>query len=217
MKKLFFLIPAILCFQLNYATIHIIGVWSGYYQFVPSNITIQLGDTIQWHPLFDLPSLTDPHTITSTTIPGGAPSFDVPFASPSDTFFQYIPQVAGIYNYVCTPHAISMGMTGSFEVIDSTAGIYDEILLSLKVFPNPSSSYINLSINSDNYTVFKSSNNTIELTSTEGKLVKKMILPNMKDEHIETKMDISELAGGIYFLKISSGKLVKQVKVIIQH
>ena len=41
---------------------------------------------------------------------------------PADTFFQYIPQVAGLYEYVCTPH-IPNGMIGEFTVIDGTTAI----------------------------------------------------------------------------------------------
>ena len=58
------------------------------------------------------------HTITSSNIPIGANSFDQIWQAPADTFFQYIPQVEGFYEYVCTPH-ISFGMTGSFNVINT--------------------------------------------------------------------------------------------------
>ena len=61
------------------ATIHNIQVWSGYFQFLPSTLTLQLGDTIQWTPL-DQPMPNMPHTITSSTIPIGAISFDVSWA-----------------------------------------------------------------------------------------------------------------------------------------
>jgi plastocyanin len=95
-------------------TIHKIGVWGGYYEFVPASITIQLGDTIEWEPYFGmLPTML--HTITSDNIPIGAVSFDQVWQMPADTFFQYIPQVVGLYQYVCTPH-IPNGMIGEFTV-----------------------------------------------------------------------------------------------------
>ena len=94
-------------------TIHQIQVWSGYMQFLPpNNIIVQLGDTIHWTPL-DPPTMS--HTITSNNIPAGAVPFDQIWQMPTDTFFQYIPQVAGLYQYVCTPH-IPMGMIGDFTV-----------------------------------------------------------------------------------------------------
>jgi len=102
-------------------TIHTIGVWGGYYQFVPGSITIQLGDTLQWEPFAGLlPTML--HTITSDNIPVGAASFDQVWQMPADTFFQYIPQVAGLYQYVCTPH-IPNGMIGEFTVITGTTAV----------------------------------------------------------------------------------------------
>ena len=120
MKKLLLILFILSSFN-SKATIHQIGVWGGYYQFVPSSITIQLGDTIQWEPYFGLlPTML--HTITSVNIPTGATAFDQVWQMPADTFFQYIPQVAGLYEYVCTPH-IPNGMIGEFTVINGTTAI----------------------------------------------------------------------------------------------
>ncbi|HIG33170.1 MAG TPA: hypothetical protein EYQ09_07040 [Flavobacteriales bacterium] len=102
-------------------TIHTIGVWGGYYEFVPVSITIQLGDTVEWEPYFGLLPMMF-HTITSDNIPVGAVSFDQVWQMPADTFFQYIPQVAGLHQYVCTPH-IPNGMIGEFTVITGTTAV----------------------------------------------------------------------------------------------
>jgi plastocyanin len=117
MKKLLIILFIISSFN-SKGTIHTIGVWGGYYEFVPASITIQLGDTLQWEPYFGLlPMML--HTITSDNIPVGAASFDQVWQMPSDTFFQYIPQVAGLYQYVCTPH-IPNGMIGEFTVTNGS-------------------------------------------------------------------------------------------------
>ena len=77
-----------------------------------------MGDTIEWEPYFGLlPMML--HTITSDNIPVGAASFDQVWQMPADTFFQYIPQVAGLYQYVCTPH-IPNGMIGEFTVTNGS-------------------------------------------------------------------------------------------------
>ena len=116
MKKLLLILFIISSFN-SKGTIHQIQVWNGYYQFLPpNNITVQLGDTIQWIPL-DPPTMT--HTITSDNIPVGAVPFDQVWQLPADTFFQYIPQVTGLYQYVCTPH-IPNGMIGEFTVVNGT-------------------------------------------------------------------------------------------------
>ena len=120
MKKLLLILLIISSFN-SKGTIHKIGVWGGYYEFVPASITIQLGDTLQWEPFAGLlPMML--HTITSDNIPSGAAPFDQVWQMPADTFFQYIPQVAGLYQYVCTPH-IPNGMIGEFTVINGTTAI----------------------------------------------------------------------------------------------
>ena len=116
MKKLLLILFIVSSFN-SKGTIHQIQVWNGYYQFLPpNNITVQLGDTVQWIPL-DPPTMT--HTITSDNIPAGAASFNQIWQLPADTFFQYIPQVVGLYQYVCTPH-IPMGMIGEFTVVNGS-------------------------------------------------------------------------------------------------
>ena len=117
MKKLLPILFIFFSFS-SKGTIHQIQVWNGYYQFLPSNnVTVQLGDTIQWTPL-DPPTKT--HTITSTNIPSGAAAFNQIWQLPADTFFQYIPQVVGLYQYVCTPH-VNMNMIGEFTVVSGGA------------------------------------------------------------------------------------------------
>ena len=124
MKKLILILFIISSFN-SKGTIHKIGVWGGYYEFVPASITIQLGDTLQWEPFAGLlPMML--HTITSDNIPSGAAPFDQVWQMPADTFFQYIPQVAGLYQYVCTPH-IPNGMIGEFTVINGTTAINEHI------------------------------------------------------------------------------------------
>ena len=120
MKRLLLILCIISSFN-SKGTIHKIGVWGGYYEFVPASITIQLGDTLEWEPFAGLlPMML--HTITSDNIPVGAAAFDQVWQMPADTFFQYIPQVAGLYQYVCTPH-IPNGMIGEFTVINVTTAI----------------------------------------------------------------------------------------------
>ena len=122
-------------------TIHEIMVWNGYMQFLPSSLEMQLGDTVHWLPL-DFPTMM--HTITSTNIPEGAEAFDELWQAPADTFFQYIPAVTGLYEYVCTPH-IPMGMVGSFTVLPPVAGgIKDSWENDMLVYPNPTSDILYL-------------------------------------------------------------------------
>ncbi len=76
------------------------------FQFAPANFTINLGDTV----LFTW--ISGSHTTTSTTIPGGAASWNQSMNS-SSTSFIYVPAVVGVYDYHC---AIHTSMIGQFTV-----------------------------------------------------------------------------------------------------
>lgn len=119
MKKTFTLfLTALLAglFTSKAGTFHIMV---GNLQFNPSNLTINLGDTIVW-TWFE-----GTHTTTSTQIPNGATSWDE-LLSNNSTEFSYVPAVEGSYDYKCSPHA-SMGMTGHFTVIN-TSGLTENKL-----------------------------------------------------------------------------------------
>ncbi len=86
-----------------FAVKHTVNVQN--YVFVPANLNVQVGDTIRWVWINGV------HTTTSTTIPTGASSWDAPMTS-SNPVFEYRVGVAGVYNYLCTPHSSSQ--IGSF-------------------------------------------------------------------------------------------------------
>lgn len=88
--------------------------------FVPKNLDITIGDTVEWHRLDGV------HTITEGLgpFPDGSEYFDAPFngANPifSVTFDAAFvaanpPNAADIYDYYCVPH-FSNGMTGRIRV-----------------------------------------------------------------------------------------------------
>jgi len=176
------------------ANIHEIFVWNGYMQFLPSSLTVQLGDTIQWLPL-DHPTMV--HSITSTNIPVGASTFDQVWQAPADTFFQYIPQVVGLYEYECTPHAPNMG--GSFEVIDSTNNIIENNKNLLLVYPNPTHELITIDIETYNGPF------EIEIYDLKGRL-----LETTKSR----KISLKNYSKGIYMFKVSYGDITEEVRVI---
>ena len=169
------------------ATTHEILVWSGYMQFLPSNIdTVNLGDTINWLPL-DPPTMA--HTITSTNIPLGAIPFDEVWQLPADTFFQYIPIAIGHYDYVCTPHV--PGVIGSFIVYGSPSNCIENSKQDINLFyPNPAVSSLNINCN---YLQLP-----FEIYNMHGNLIKVGLTQN--------KLDISFLNSGIYQLIIFADK-----------
>jgi plastocyanin len=189
-----FAIVALSSFSVN-ATIHEIRVWNGYFKFLPNSLTIQLGDTIQWLP-FDSPTMT--HTITSTNIPTGATTFDQIWKLPADTFFQYIPQHIGTYDYVCTPHEISYNMIGSFTV-QGTTSLEEKATTSKPVtlYPNPVANRLHV------------------LNATKGQQFDIFNLNGKKvlESNLQT-INVSNLSNGVYFLR-QNGKEAKLLKFIV--
>jgi len=179
------------------STVHEILVWDGYMQFMPSNLLdVKLGDTIEWLPL-DIPTMV--HTITSTNIPLGATSFDQIWQTPLDTFFQYIPDKIGLYEYVCSPH-IANGMIGSFTVQETNLSITNNpFKTNHAVFPNPTNDYIQFSSEFKNLEFF--------IYEFSGRLVLTGIS--------SCNYDISKLNSGIYYLVIAAAEPEK-IKLIIK-
>lgn len=109
--------------------------------FIPDTLTVQVGDTVRWV------WTSGAHTTTSTNIPSGAAAWDNPLTA-SDTQFEYVVTVEGMYNYVCTPH-VNLGMTGSFRAVESL-GINDKIFhSSVRIYPNPAKEQTALRITSE--------------------------------------------------------------------
>ena len=182
MKKSFYIFMLLLLPFGAKSTIHEILVWDGYMQFLPSSLVVELGDTIQWLPL-DNPSMV--HTVTSSNIPAGAVEFDVIWQAPADTFFQYIPAVIGLYEYVCTPH-IQYDMIGSFNVVEAAAGMVEFEQNDFTIYPNPASDmlFIKTSEQKVNYKIW---------TQAGAQIGEGMV---------SDKIDISKLSKGSYFIQI---------------
>ncbi len=187
MKKLLFISLCILMSTSSIATIHIVRVVDSTLSFVQQDITITLGDTVQWLPM-DVPIMD--HTVTSTNIPVGAAAFDQPWEAPADTFFQYIPAIVGLYEYICTPH-VTDGMIGSIMVVADTIGLAEnDASFGIMAYPNPA-------LNS----IFITEKNTgfpYKIYDIKGSV----ILAGISEEEI----DISMLIQGIYILEIIADK-----------
>jgi len=108
-KRIFVTLSLIMIAAAANATKHTITAQD--FSFTPSSVSANLGDTIVWT------WISGSHTTTSTTIPGGATSWDHPLNSQDgNTSFMYVPSVTGTYNYQCNFHAVLFGMIGSFTV-----------------------------------------------------------------------------------------------------
>lgn len=187
MKRILLLLIFIASINFSNATIHVIRVENGNFQFTPQQLSIDLGDTVEWRKA-DFPTMM--HTITSTDIPAGAAFFNYIWQAPADTFFQYVPTVPGLYDYECTPHAQQFNMMGYFEV-NLTTGLNDNgTQLPVHVSPNPAADQLML-INLPERTVVD-----YRILDLNGKII-------ISGNHASgSRMDVSTLKEGVYFIEL---------------
>ncbi len=77
----------------------------GNFFFNPATVSANVGDTMRWVWVAGF------HTTTSTVVPPGAATWDVPITSSNQTY-EYKISIAGNYTYFCKVHGL--GMSGSF-------------------------------------------------------------------------------------------------------
>lgn len=192
MNRFTFLFPVLLWvllvspFEKSFTTLWIIDVQN--YSFSPDNIpNVELGDTVRWVWVSGF------HTTTASDFPDGAVSWDAPINIEFPSF-DYVPEMAGTYNYVCTPHA-SMGMDGSFTVM-AAQGFEDHILASeIMVFPNPFSQNIDVRF-SDN---IRDQIKEIAILDPIGKLLYRNEI-NLLEAKESVVLQLNALPVGYYFL-----------------
>lgn len=194
--------------SLTYSRTIIINVSN--FSFNPVSVTnAVVGDTIQWN------RVEGSHTTTcngtnGTIRPAGAASWDAPLNSNNVTF-KYIIQVAGIYNYVCTPHAPDMA--GTINASVSSISQTNEIVRGYKLsqnFPNPfnPSTKISFSIPVNSLVLLKVYNNM-------GKEVETLLNENLNASTYEVEWNAENQSSGIYYYKIHSGNFTEVKKMIL--
>ncbi|MEJ7685486.1 MAG: T9SS type A sorting domain-containing protein [Segetibacter sp.] len=113
-KTLLFSLGFLVISLMGGATVRIVLVSD--FQFSPKTMTdVLVGDTIRWVYVTgsrDHTTTCDSAQGSLNSYPAGAAKWNTPITS-TDTVFEYPVTVAGIYNYICIPHA-AFGMVGSF-------------------------------------------------------------------------------------------------------
>jgi hypothetical protein len=111
-----------------------------------------------------------------------------------------------IYSSAVGPNgSSSQGVQQAFQITTLGAESFPEIALSMVVYPNPTTTVVNLKIENYNYQSL-----AYELYNINGKL-----LEQKKIDNNQTPIQMENLAPGIYFLKISEeNELIKTFKII---
>jgi plastocyanin len=151
MKKILSAITICLLFALKaYSFTQIVTVQN--HVFTPSTFTINLGDTIKWT------WINGSHTTTSLAgIPAGAAAWNHSINTSNKTFI-YVPAVAGLYHYKCTPHQ-AIGMVGNFTVAASCPPASAQISASSATTFCKGGSVLLTSTTSANITAYQWENN----------------------------------------------------------
>ena len=164
--------------------------------FSPNNLpNVVCGDTILW----TLNSIL-PHTTTSTTIPSGATPWNSPINTSTPAFPYFVPNFAGVYNYICTPH----GFTGSFTVTCSVGIDKAEASSALSVSPNPFTTSI---------TLINHHADAVRITDMTGRIIKAISLNASADR---SGINLEAFAPGIYFVTTSKEGVIQETKRIIK-
>lgn len=148
MKKVYPLLASLLFINYAFATTHVVQVSN--FQFSPSSLNVNVGDTIKWVWVNGF------HTTTSLTIPSGAAAWDATMSSSSQTFLYKI-TADGVYNYECTPHAPAMAGTitasAVLPVVLSDFGVFSEKSNSARLAWSTATE-----LNSDRFEIMRSTN-----------------------------------------------------------
>ena len=187
MKKIISLLSiALYFFNFIAQTTHTVN--AGSYYYTPTNLTVQVGDSIIWINDGGLHDVNG-NINSITNQPFNNPvTFDSPSTNSSGAvIFAYKFTVPGTYNYDCSvgSHAAN-GMVGSVIVTDPSTNI-NAASANYSIYPNPTSEFVYLSgINGDSKTT------VYDITG-------KLLLSTG-----EKKIDLSSYPNGLYIVNIRS-------------
>ena len=187
----------VLCF-FNYSAQTTHTVNAGSYYYTPTNLTVQVGDSVIWINDGGLHDVNG-NINSITNQPFNNPvTFDSPSTnSAGAVIFAYKFTVPGTYNYDCSvgSHAAN-GMVGSVIVTDPSTNI-NTVSTNYLIYPNPTSDFVYLGgFNGDSKT---------RVYNITGKL-----LQSTNDK----KIDLRSYPNGLYIFNIRSNNRVNTHTII---
>ena len=184
-------------------TLHIVEVTD--FEFIPANLNISVGDTVEWQWIEGF------HTTTSDST-SGQNVWDAPI-DPANPTFRFVITAPGVHNYVCTPH-FSLGMVGTITAIplssvNENSNPPEKFVLSQN-FPNPFNPETIIS-----YSVPKSEFVLVKVYNAVGQEIKTLVNEQQPSGQYEIKFSGNNLASGIYFYQLKAGEFVVTKKMIL--
>lgn len=99
------------------------------------------------------------------------------------------------------------------NALNSTTGIIEPVnVFSLNVFPNPANALTSIS-----YSLESSSDVEIEIFNLVGEKTKSVFSGNQNAGEHTADIDCTKFSSGIYFMKLSTGKLEKTIMLSVSH
>ena len=125
----------------------------------------------------------------------------------------------GGYNEI---HDNAPGCDDSLQIMNICNVFIEEMFLegSLSIFPNPCSGAVRLRYsNSDPSTTLRTGLRTLnfELYSIDGVLLRTLFDNMQHPGEYELEFDVSDLPGGMYFIRMQSGDSQTTVKLVVMH
>lgn len=205
MKKIYFgILYIFFSCAAAYATIHPVNVED--FEFDPSSLTVNFGDTVRW----EWDNSAGSHTTTSVSVPSGAANWDQPIDA-SNQVFEYVVTIPGNYNYKCSFHGDAMGMVGSFNATGSTAVNNIASGSYFNLYNNIVTNAIQITFNlSRDYLV------RLRLYDMKGILIKDLSEATHPAGIYSETYSTGELIKGIYLLEISAGNDIVVKKIVVE-
>jgi plastocyanin len=184
-------------------TLHIVEVTD--FDFIPMNIDISVGDTVEWQ------WIEGTHTTTSDST-SGQNVWDAPIDAANPTF-RFVITASGVHSYYCTPH-LSLGMVGTITAtpvsgISYVSNPVNEFLLNQN-YPNPFNPSTTI-----NFSIPKASKVAMEVFNSIGEKVETLVDRELSAGNYNFEWNASNLTSGIYFYKLTSGDFVETKKMIL--
>ena len=183
-------------------SLHIVEVTN--FEFIPADISIAVGDTVEWQWVSGI------HTTTSDSTTGQN-VWDAPIDVSNQTF-RFVITAPGVHQYVCTPH-VTLGMVGTITATVSSVNnenkLPEKFILSQN-YPNPFNPSTKIS-----WQAPVGGYQTLKVFDILGKEVANLIDEYRPAGSYEVKFDAENLKSGIYFYKLETGNFLETKKMIL--
>jgi plastocyanin len=174
------------------------------FEFNPADISIAVGDTVEWQ------WITGIHTTTSDSTTGQN-VWDAPLDASNQTF-RFVITSPGVHNYHCTPH-LALGMVGTITATVSSVNNENQLPKKFNLgqnYPNPFNPSTVI-----NYQLPVSGNVTLKVYDILGKEVATLVDEYHPAGNYDVEFNAAELTNGIYFYKLQAEKYSETKKMIL--